>query len=83
MAADFIYLGSNDLPYALAGTLKKIFDYKYWETLEGKSDSFPLFTPAEYLSAEQKIVQDKFFVSLQLTILPMNCLKQLRLISSV
>ncbi len=29
LAPDFIYLGSGDLPYALPGTLKKIFDYSY------------------------------------------------------
>jgi (E)-4-hydroxy-3-methylbut-2-enyl-diphosphate synthase len=60
MAADFIYLGANDLPYALPGTLKKIFDYKYWEALDGKSDSFPLFTPAEYLNASRKSYRINF-----------------------
>ena len=60
LAPDFIYLGSNDLPYALPGTLKKIFDYSFWKTLEEKSDSFPLFTPAEYLSAERKSYRINF-----------------------
>lgn len=60
LAPDFIYLGSNDLPYALPGTLKKIFDYSFWKTLEGKSDSFPLFTPEQYLSAERKSYRINF-----------------------
>ncbi len=60
MAADFLYLGSKDVPYALPGTLKKIFDYSYWAKLENKSESFPMFTPAEYLSAERKSYRINF-----------------------
>ena len=60
LAPDFIYLGSADLPYALPGTLKKIFDYSFWKTLEDKSDSFPLFTPQEYLTAERKSYRINF-----------------------
>lgn len=60
LAPDFIYLGENDLPYALPGTLKKIFDYSYWKTLENKSDSFPLFTAPEYLTAERKSYRINF-----------------------
>ncbi|HMQ78662.1 MAG TPA: (E)-4-hydroxy-3-methylbut-2-enyl-diphosphate synthase [Ignavibacteria bacterium] len=60
LAPDFIYLGANDLPYALPGTLKKIFDYSLWKTLEDKSDSFPLFTPAEYLTAERRSYRINF-----------------------
>ncbi len=43
-APDFIYLGTSDVSFALPGTLKKIFDYKYWRKLEDKSSSYPLFT---------------------------------------
>lgn len=60
LAPDFIYLGTKDLPYALPGTLKKIFDYSFWKTLEEKSDSFPLFTPEQYLSAERKSYRINF-----------------------
>ncbi len=60
LAPDFIYLGAGDLPYALPGTLKKIFDYSYWQTLENKSDSFPIFTPAEYLTAERRSYRINF-----------------------
>lgn len=59
-AADFIYMGSQDVPYALPGTLKKIFDYTYWKELENKSDSFPLFIPHEYLAAERKSYRINF-----------------------
>lgn len=60
LAPDFIYLGASDLPYPLPGTLKKIFDYGFWKTLEDKSDSFPLFTPQEYLAAERKSYRINF-----------------------
>lgn len=60
LAPDFIYLAANDLPYVLPGTLKKIFDYSYWKTLEDKSDSFPLFTPQEYLTAIRRSYRINF-----------------------
>ncbi len=52
MAPDYIYLGSENIDYNLPGTLKKIFDYGFWKTLELKSDSFPLLNTNEYLLAE-------------------------------
>ncbi len=60
LAPDFVYLASGDLPYALPGTLKKVFDYSYWKTLDDKSDSFPLFTPKEYLTAERRSYRINF-----------------------
>lgn len=59
-APDFIYLGKNDLPYNLPGTLKKIFDYNYWKNLCNKSDSFPLFTAEEYLNAQRRSYRINF-----------------------
>lgn len=59
-APDFIYLGSKDLPYALPGTLKKIFDYSFWNALEDRSESFPLFTAGEYLNAARKSYRINF-----------------------
>ncbi len=53
-APDFIYLGSQDVTYSLPGTLKKIFDYKYWRKLEDKSASFPLYTAEEYIDTEKR-----------------------------
>lgn len=50
IAADFIYLGNHDISFNLPGTLKKIFDYSCWITLENKNDSFPLYKPVEYLA---------------------------------
>jgi (E)-4-hydroxy-3-methylbut-2-enyl-diphosphate synthase len=59
-ALDFIYLGSGDISYALPGTLKKIFDYKFWLRLEDKSSSFPLFTADEYLDSEKRSGKTNF-----------------------
>ena len=53
-ASDYIYLGSRDIPYSLPGTLKKIFDYKFWLKIEDNSDSFPLFTAGEYRGSKKR-----------------------------
>jgi len=50
MAPDYIYLGSQNIEYKLPGTLQKIFDYSFWNTLEIKTDSFPLLNVSEYIS---------------------------------
>lgn len=64
-ATDFIYSGRHEVPYALPGTLKKIFDFKYWRKLENRSDSFPLFTAEEYINTEKR--SDKInFLSLNI-----------------
>lgn len=52
MAPDYIYFGSENIDYKLPGTLKKIFNYGFWKTLELKSDSFPLLNTNEYLITE-------------------------------
>lgn len=77
LAPDFIYLGGKDLTYALPGTLKKIFDYSFWKTLESKSDSFPLFTPDEYLTAERKSYRINF-VSITINDITEELLKAVR-----
>lgn len=59
-APDFIYLGSEDIHYKLPGTLKKMFDYSYWKSLENKSESFPLFNPEQYIKAENKSTRINF-----------------------
>ena len=46
--------------YSLPGTLKKIFDYDYWKTLNDKSESFPLFNAKEYLNAEKRSLRINF-----------------------
>lgn len=54
IAPDYIYLGENDIEYKLPGTLHKIFNYSFWDTLKHKEESFPLFNLHEYLEAPEK-----------------------------
>lgn len=54
MAPDYLYLGSNDINYKLPGTLTKIIDYKYWNELKDKSQSFPLLNIDEYEALDNK-----------------------------
>jgi len=62
MAPDYIYLGSSDITYKLPGTLKKIYDFSYWNKLENKSESFPLFDAEQYLKANKKSVRINFVI---------------------
>lgn len=50
MAADYVYLGSEDVNYELPGTLRKILDASAWQP-EVKG-SYPLFTPETYRQAD-------------------------------
>jgi (E)-4-hydroxy-3-methylbut-2-enyl-diphosphate synthase len=59
-AFDFLYLGKKDISYALPGTLKKIFDYDFWKTVDNKNESFPLLSADEYLNAETLSVKLNF-----------------------
>ena len=52
-AADFIYLGANDISYELPGTLSKIFDYAFWLRKDNREDSFPLLTLTEFFNAKE------------------------------
>jgi (E)-4-hydroxy-3-methylbut-2-enyl-diphosphate synthase len=48
MASDFIYLGENDLPFAVPNGLRVIHDFAHWQKLENKSTTYPFFTLAEF-----------------------------------
>jgi (E)-4-hydroxy-3-methylbut-2-enyl-diphosphate synthase len=54
MAPDYIYLGQNDITFNLPGTLKKIFDYSFWLTVDDKEESYPLLRAGEYISGSDK-----------------------------
>jgi len=53
-APDFLYLGKEDIIYNLPGTLKKIFDYDKWVSLENNSGSYPLLNPQQYIYNTKK-----------------------------
>jgi (E)-4-hydroxy-3-methylbut-2-enyl-diphosphate synthase len=50
MAPDYIYLGDKEINFELPGTLKIIYDFNKWNSLEDKTDSYPLFSTEELLS---------------------------------
>lgn len=50
IAPDFLYLGKRDIDYNLPGTLKKVFDYDFWQASADKENTFPLITPEQYMS---------------------------------
>ncbi|MBX7044466.1 MAG: (E)-4-hydroxy-3-methylbut-2-enyl-diphosphate synthase [Ignavibacteria bacterium] len=54
IAPDYVYLGENDIPYELPGTLKKIFNYSFWSNCKDTENTFPLFNLHEYLEAPEK-----------------------------
>ncbi|MFT3825841.1 MAG: (E)-4-hydroxy-3-methylbut-2-enyl-diphosphate synthase [Chitinophagaceae bacterium] len=53
-AADFMYIGSKQLDFALPGTLKVICDHATWLHAEDKEKYYPLFQSAEYLQAAKR-----------------------------
>lgn len=54
MAADYIFTGKEELPFALPGTLKVITWPEYWVTASDQSKYFPIFSKEDFLKAEKK-----------------------------
>ncbi|HUX59940.1 MAG TPA: (E)-4-hydroxy-3-methylbut-2-enyl-diphosphate synthase [Ignavibacteriaceae bacterium] len=53
-AADIIYLGNYSPSFDIPNGLKVIHNYNYWKSLKDKSKSYPLYTAAEFLRANDK-----------------------------
>lgn len=51
---DFAYLGDHLPSFNFPGNLKQLYNYKTWLTLKEKYNSHPLFTLAEYVTANVK-----------------------------
>jgi (E)-4-hydroxy-3-methylbut-2-enyl-diphosphate synthase len=54
MAADYIFTGKEELPFALPGTLKVITWPAFWAAASDKTKYFPIFSDTEYLEAKEK-----------------------------
>ena len=54
VGADYIYSGSNPVPFMLPNGLKEIMDYTCWLRADDKANKLPLFRPEEYLSATER-----------------------------
>ncbi len=48
---DFIYSGSNPIPFMLPNGLKEILDYSQWKAHSDQPNKFPLLTVQEFLNA--------------------------------
>jgi len=48
IAADFIYLGENELPFDVPNALRPVVNFSKWRVSENKISSFPYFTLGEY-----------------------------------
>jgi (E)-4-hydroxy-3-methylbut-2-enyl-diphosphate synthase len=62
-AADFIYLGKQDVSYDLPGTLARIVDYEHWNSSDCPDEVYPLFTVNEYVSASNRSLGANFVVA--------------------
>lgn len=59
-AADLIYLGENILPFDCPNGLKAIFNFKAWQELENKYNSYPIFNVQDYIHTEIKSAELNF-----------------------
>ena len=51
-AADFVFLGSNALPFDCPKSLKPVYHFKFWLKQGSSKDSFPLLNVDEFLTNE-------------------------------
>ena len=51
LGADYIYAGTQPIPFMVANGSRQILDYGAWQTLEDRNNTYPLFSSAEYLQA--------------------------------
>lgn len=58
--ADYVYTGSNPIPFMLPNGLKEIMDYAVWKDAEDKTNKIPLFTQQEYFTATGKHAEINF-----------------------
>ena len=54
MAADFVYIGKNELKFETPQNLKIIYDYKLWMKLAEQEKCFPIFQFDEFIVASKK-----------------------------
>jgi len=54
MAADLLFLGDNDLPFYIPNSMKAVYNFEKWKTLENKAKGFPFYNLTEFNSANEK-----------------------------
>lgn len=53
LAADVLFLGSEDIPFDIPNGLKAVYDFDFWTKPENKSKGFPLMSVSQFLSSNQ------------------------------
>ncbi len=51
LGADYIYAGTQPIPFMVANGSRQMLDYSAWQNLEDRNNTYPLFSSAEYLQA--------------------------------
>ena len=59
-APDIIYLGEKDIPFDIPNGLHAVYDYRFWQRFENKSNRFPLFSVSDYMGNGYKSNQVNF-----------------------
>lgn len=54
LAADYIFTGKEELPFALPGTLKVITSAQHWAAATDKTKYFPIYCDKEYVTLKEK-----------------------------
>jgi (E)-4-hydroxy-3-methylbut-2-enyl-diphosphate synthase len=68
LAADFIYLGDNNINFEIPGTLGLIYNSENWKRNKNRERAYPLFCGEEYFRAEERSSQLNF-VAVDITVL--------------
>lgn len=54
MAADLLFLGDNNLPFDIPNSMKAVYNFEKWKTLENKAKGFPFYNLSEFISVSEK-----------------------------
>ena len=62
LAADVLFLGSEDIPFDIPNGLKAVYDFDFWTKPENKTKGFPLMNISQYLNSDQKAEELNFVI---------------------
>jgi (E)-4-hydroxy-3-methylbut-2-enyl-diphosphate synthase len=60
LGADYLYSGSNPVPFMIANGSREILDYTTWLAVEDKQNKYPFFSISQYIDAGEKHTQLNF-----------------------
>jgi (E)-4-hydroxy-3-methylbut-2-enyl-diphosphate synthase len=62
LAADVLYLGSEDIPFATPNGLKAVYDFDSWNKKGNRFKGFPLMKALQYLNSAEKSEELNFVI---------------------